>query len=66
LIERYQTVNIDPSISVNSQGKSQNLRFFFQKQYDLVYEQNSFSNKFNEVGCQYINFSVEDTNNGKT
>jgi hypothetical protein len=64
-IDRYQNITIDPSISVNSKGMSAGLKFYFQPKYESVYQQSSFSYKFNEIGCQYIDLTVNDTELGK-
>jgi hypothetical protein len=60
IIDRYQNITIDPSISVNSKGTNANLRFYFQPKYDEVYTQTTFSYKFSDVGCQYIDMTVDD------
>ncbi|MDR0861000.1 MAG: hypothetical protein LBO09_08825 [Candidatus Peribacteria bacterium] len=44
---------------------SANLKFYFQPKYESVYPQSSFSHKFNELGCQYIDLTVDDTELGK-
>ncbi|MDD2536947.1 MAG: PKD domain-containing protein [Candidatus Absconditabacteria bacterium] len=64
-IDRYQNITIDPSISVNSKGTSQGLAFYFKPKYGEVYKQNTFSHRFNEVGCQYIDLTVDDPSIGK-
>ena len=60
IIDRYQNITIDPSISVNSKGSNTNLRFYFQPKYDEVYTQNTFGHRFSDVGCQYIDLTVDD------
>ena len=64
-IDRYQNITIDPSISVNSKGTNVGLSFYFQPKYEEIYKQNSFSHRFNEIGCQFIDLTVDDTSIGK-
>ncbi|MDR2415700.1 MAG: hypothetical protein LBD75_03695 [Candidatus Peribacteria bacterium] len=61
VIDRYQNITIDPSISVNSKGTNLGLTFYFQPKYEEVYKQTSFTHKFSEVGCQYIDLEANDT-----
>ncbi|MDR2541380.1 MAG: hypothetical protein LBD11_06600 [Candidatus Peribacteria bacterium] len=44
---------------------STNLKFYFQPKFESVYPQSSFSYKFNELGCQYIDLTVDDTEVGQ-
>jgi len=64
IIDRYQNITIDPGISVNSKGTNSTLRFYFQPKYDELYPQSTFTHKFNEIGCQYIDLTVVDTSIG--
>jgi hypothetical protein len=61
VVDRYQNIMIDPSISVNSKGTNLGLTFYFQPKYEEVYKQTSFTHKFSEVGCQYIDLTIDDT-----
>ena len=65
LIERYQTALVDPSISVNTKGTNAWLNYYFQTKDNQIQKQNSYNFKSNEVGCQFVDMTVEDTNIGK-
>jgi PKD repeat protein len=65
LVDRYQNIVIDPSASINSKGGNAGLAFYFQPKYEEVYKQSTFTHKFNEIGCQYIDVHVNDTSIGK-
>ncbi|MDR0368976.1 MAG: hypothetical protein LBH96_00075 [Candidatus Peribacteria bacterium] len=65
IVDRYQDITIDPGISVNSKGTNVGLVYYFQPKYEEVYSQNTFSHKFNEIGCQYIDLTIDDTTVGK-
>lgn len=60
-VERYRDITIDPSISVNTKGQKNNLLFYFQPKNGEIYKSTVFSYKFNELGCSYVDMTVEDT-----
>lgn len=59
-IERYQDFTIDPSQSVNIKWDNQNLNFYFQPRNGEIYKDNKFKYSFDELGCQFIDFTAED------
>lgn len=64
-INRYQEINVNPSLSVNTKGEKSDLQFYFQPRDKEIYKQSTFSYKFDEVGCNYIDLTAEDTSIGK-
>ena len=64
-IERYQTVFIDPSISVNTKGTNVWLNFYFQEKDNQIQKVGSYNFKSNELGCRFVDLTLEDTNIGK-
>ncbi|MCF7834746.1 PKD domain-containing protein [Candidatus Gracilibacteria bacterium] len=60
-VDRYQDIRIDVNDSVNTKGEKNNLGFYFQPRDGEIYKQQQFSYKFDELGCNYIDFTVEDT-----
>jgi PKD repeat protein len=60
-IERYQEFKVNPSWSVNTKWESADLQFYFQPKNKEIYKQPEFSHKFDEIGCNYIDFTTEDT-----
>lgn len=65
-IDRQARFNIDTSSSVNAQGTPNLLRYYFQVENDEIINVNNFSHKFNSLGCQYIDYTLEDTSLSKT
>ncbi len=64
-IDRYQQVRIDASNSINSHGRSDDLRIDFRPENDQTYNQDNIRYDFNEKWCTYINLRVEDENINK-
>jgi len=64
-IDRYQSFTLDTSKSVNVKWKNNNLSFYFQPKNDEIYKKVNFNHNFDELGCQYIDVTVEDTEIGK-
>jgi len=64
-IERYLKFRIDPSESVNAKGTNNNLSYYFQPKNDEIFKTNNFSQSFDELGCQFIDLTVEDISLGK-
>lgn len=66
LVERYQEFVIDGSESVNVQWGKDNLLFYFKPQNGDTAKRQQMRHKFDEVGCQFMDFTVEDTAISKT
>ena len=65
-IDRYASFTINPSISVNTQGNSKWLTYVFEPE-SLIWSnkatiQTTFTHKFSQVGCHYIDLTVQDSN----
>jgi len=60
-IDRYQDIKVDPSLSVNSKWAATDLAFYFQPGWKEIYKQTDFSYKFDEMWCQFIDLTAEDT-----
>lgn len=65
-VDRHQRFNINTSASVNAQGTPNQLRYYFQAKNDEIITSQHFSYKFNSLGCQYIDYTLEDSSLGKT
>ncbi|MCX6825204.1 MAG: PKD domain-containing protein [candidate division SR1 bacterium] len=65
-MDRYQDFTIDPSLSVNTKGEKIGLQFFFQPRDNEIFKQDTFKYKFNELGCNYIDLTAEDTTISKS
>jgi len=63
-VERYQNITIDPKESVNIKWDSANLSFYFQARNSEIYRNNNFKTNFNELGCQFVDLTVEDLSLG--
>jgi PKD repeat protein len=63
-ISRYQSITLDTSDSVNSQGKKDHLtiKFIPQNEEPILKKTNLTNYKFDELWCQYIDIVIEDTN----
>jgi PKD repeat protein len=66
-VDRYKDVTINATSSVNVKWEKNNLKMFFQPRNDQIFRDVgwSFNYKFNELGCQFINLTVEDDAVGK-
>ncbi len=60
-IERYENFNVDPKDSTNVKGNNTDLNFYFQPRNGEIYKNNKFKYSFDELGCQFIDFTAEDT-----
>lgn len=60
-IERYENFIVDPKESVNIKWESSNLNFYFQPKNWEIFKNSQFKNNFNELWCQFVDFTVEDT-----
>lgn len=64
-VDRFSDITINPKLSVNTKGTVSNLQFYFQPQNWDIYKQPSFTYKFDEIGCHYIDLTAEDTSISK-
>ncbi len=60
LVDRYQSMFIDASMSVNTKGQNSNLNIYFKPQNDKVVTSQSLKHQFAELGCQSIDLTVQD------
>lgn len=62
-VDRYQKLIIDTSASVNVQGQSKDFVSWFKPQNEDIFKAttNKFNYGFTEVGCQYIEMTLDDT-----
>jgi len=65
-LDRYEEFILDPEDSVNSQWESRDLAFYFQQKNDEIIKSNSFSSRFDELGCQYVDMTLEDKSLSKS
>lgn len=66
-VDRYKDIRINATSSVNVKGEKKNLKMFFRPRNDQIFRDvaGSFNYKFNELGCQFIDLTVEDDLVGK-
>lgn len=60
-IDRYADFRISMADSVNTKGQKDGLVFYFQPKNAEIYKQTDFLSKFDELGCTYVDVTVEDT-----
>ena len=62
-VDRYQKLVIDSAESVNVQWQSKDLVSWFKPQNEDIFKTTTskFNYNFTEVGCQYIDMTLEDT-----
>ena len=60
-IERYENLNIDPKESTNVKWNHTDLNFYFQPRNGEIFKNNKFKYWFDELWCQFIDFTAEDT-----
>jgi PKD repeat protein len=60
LIDRYQNMFIDASMSVNTKGQNSNLNIYFKPKNDKIVTAPSLKHQFAELGCQSIDLTVQD------
>ena len=65
-IDRKVDFVLDGSVSVNSKWERSWLKIYYNPQNDEILTRNPLNYNFSEVGCQYIDISIEDTANSKT
>lgn len=65
-LDRYQSFSVNPWLSVNTKWEKIGLQYFFQPQNGEIYKQDTFKYKFNELGCTFLDFTVEDTTISKS
>ena len=65
-VDRYANVTINPSISVNTQGNSKWLQYVFEPESLIgpskATFQSTFTHKFSQVGCHYVDLTIQDSN----
>ena len=65
-IDRYESFTVNPSISVNTQGNSNWLEYVFEPESIIGSTQaivtSSLTHRFSQVGCHYIDLTVQDSN----
>lgn len=65
-VDRYEKININPSISVNTKWSTNWLQYVFEKEAIAWTSQprasNQLSATFSEIGCHYIDLTVKDPN----
>lgn len=59
-VERYDNIQINWWLSVNAQWTQDSLKVYYKPQNDEIYNKTQITYKFSELGCQYIDMSVED------
>lgn len=64
-VERYAEFKVDVTDSVNTKWEKSDLLFYFQPENDEIYKRTSFTWKFDELWCQFIDLTVEDSKVGK-
>lgn len=60
-IDRYENITIDPQSSLNAKWGHTNIIYYFRPKNSEFYKTSQFKHKFNELGCQYVDLNVEDT-----
>lgn len=69
-VTRYEKFTIDPKDSRAIDGSNNNIVFYFQEKMKDIFKTNStYNSSFRELGCTYIDMTVEDTSiwvNSKT
>lgn len=66
VVDRYETILIDGSLSKNTQGNTSALVVQFHPQNDDIYTKKLLSYNFPLLGCQSLDIFLEDTNASKT
>lgn len=66
IVDRYETIAIDGSLSKNTQGNSSALVMQYRPQNDDIYTKKLLSYNFPLLGCQSLDIFLEDTNAGKS
>ncbi|MFA5747732.1 MAG: PKD domain-containing protein [Candidatus Absconditabacterales bacterium] len=59
-VKRQDEIKIDPSLSVNTKGENSDLSFYFQPHNGEIFKQDNFTYKFKDLGCEFIDMTVED------
>lgn len=59
-IDRQREVQIDPSLSANTKGDTTRLSYYFQPKDSDIVKQTLYKKKFDELGCTFIDFTVDD------
>jgi PKD repeat protein len=66
LVQRMQDITIDSQESVNIWGWKENLISYFKPQGGETAKKKSFMKKFENVGCHFIDMTIEDAAANKT
>ncbi len=66
LVERYEEINIDWTESVNIQWWKDNIIYYYRPQQWQTSKVQQLRQRFDEVGCQFVDFTIEDTAANKT
>ena len=68
-VDRYSKIIINPSLSVNTKWTTEWLRYVFEKQAiawsNKSTTTNQFTTSFSELGCHYVDLTVQDRNVSK-
>ncbi len=64
-IERQKEIQVDPSISLNTKWDTANLTYYFQPKDDDIIKQTIYKKKFDELGCTFIDLTVDDSSVAK-
>lgn|GEM_PF-670431 len=65
-VSRYEDITIDGGDSVNINGEKNYLRYYFKPQNEDVAVNQQIRHNFDQLGCQLVDFTVEDSQAGKT
>lgn len=65
-VSRYEDITIDGSDSVNINGEKNYLRYYFKPTNENVTVNQQMRHNFDTLGCHVVDFTVEDSQAGKT
>ncbi len=60
-VDRYNNFIIDTSKSVNTKWFTNDLKYYFQPRNAEIYAKNGFNYSFDELWCNFVDFTLEDT-----
>lgn len=66
IVRRMQSVMINAQESVNIAGGKENLMFYYKAQGSNAVKKQQLSIRFEEVGCRFVDLTIEDTAANKT
>lgn len=64
-VDRYESINIDGSKSVNVKGLFDSLFVYFNPQWENIHRGTQLSYKFDELWCRFVDMNIEDTSVNK-